>query len=339
MNLSANQLDIPAENFGRGLYPQDGDSAFQFDDSIVMISEPYQASAEAIRALRTHIMAQHVHEGRRALAVCGPSPGVGCTFLATNQPWVGFDNYRTIFNDSEFWHSVRLSLTFTAGSIFFQFTIGFALAMLFAKPFTGNNVLRSMMLLGWLMPTILSGSIFKWVLDGDYGILNYALTSLNIISSNKYWLIDSDTALWGTVLANVWVGIPFNMLLLLGGLQGISPTLYEAASTDGANGWQRFRTVTLPLMLPVSLSVLMLGLIYTFKVFDLVYIMTKGGPVNATTVLPIYTYQKTFQSFQFGVGAAAAVFVLLRLVATGMMAMARRLPTSTASLRARVRAV
>ena len=236
------------------------------------------------------------------------------TFLATNQPWVGFDNYRTIFNDSEFWHSVRLSLTFTAGSIFFQFTIGFALAMLFAKPFTGNNVLRSMMLLGWLMPTILSGSIFKWVLDGDYGILNYALTSLNIISSNKYWLIDSDTALWGTVLANVWVGIPFNMLLLLGGLQGISPTLYEAASTDGANGWQRFRTVTLPLMLPVSLSVLMLGLIYTFKVFDLVYIMTKGGPVNATTVLPIYTYQKTFQSFQFGVGAAAAVAMLVALL-------------------------
>lgn len=236
------------------------------------------------------------------------------TFLATNQPWIGLDNYRTIFNDSEFWHSVRLSLTFTAGSIFFQFTIGFALAMLFAKPFAGNNVLRSMMLLGWLMPTILSGSIFKWVLDGDYGILNYALTSLNILSSNKYWLIDSDTALWGTILANVWVGIPFNMLLLLGGLQGISPTLYEAASTDGANGWQRFRTVTLPLMLPVSLSVLMLGLIYTFKVFDLVYIMTKGGPVNATTVLPIYTYQKTFQSFQFGVGAAAAVAMLVALL-------------------------
>ena len=152
------------------------------------------------------------------------------------------------------------------------------------------------------------------MLDGDYGILNYALTSLNILSSNKYWLIDSDTALWGTILANIWVGIPFNMLLLLGGLQGISPTLYEAASTDGANGWQRFRTITLPLMRPVSLSVLMLGLIYTFKVFDLVYIMTKGGPVNATTVLPIYTYQKTFQSFQFGVGAAAAVAMLVALL-------------------------
>jgi multiple sugar transport system permease protein len=236
------------------------------------------------------------------------------TFLAANQPWAGLDNFRTIFNDTEFWHSVRLSLIFTAGSIFFQFTIGFALAMLFAKPFAGNNVLRSMMLLGWLMPTVLSGSIFKWVLDGDYGILNYALTSLNILSSNKYWLIDSDTALWGTILANIWVGIPFNMLLLLGGLQGISPTLYEAASTDGASGWQRFRTITLPLMRPVSLSVLMLGLIYTFKVFDLVYIMTKGGPVNATTVLPIYTYQKTFQSFQFGVGAAAAVAMLVALL-------------------------
>jgi len=236
------------------------------------------------------------------------------TFLAADQPWAGLNNFRTIFNDSEFWHSVRLSLTFTAGSIAFQFSIGFALAMLFAKPFPGNNFLRSLTLLGWLMPTVLSGTIFRWVLDGDYGILNYALTSLNIMSENKYWLIDSETALWGTILANIWVGIPFNMLLLLGGLQGISTTLYEAASTDGANGWQRFWTITLPLMRPVSLSVLLLGLIYTFKVFDLVYIMTAGGPVNATTVLPIYTYQMTFQSFQFGVGAAAAVAMLVALL-------------------------
>ena len=236
------------------------------------------------------------------------------TFLADNQPWVGLDNFRTVFNDSAFWKAVRLSLIFTGLSLLFQFSIGFLLALLFSQPFPGNGFLRSLMLLGWLMPTVLSGTIFKWVLDGDYGVLNYALTSLNLIDSNRYWLIDTQTALYGTILANIWVGIPFNMLLLLGGLQGISTTLYEAASTDGAGAWQRFRTITVPLMRPVSLSVLLLGLIYTFKVFDLVYIMTGGGPVDATTVLPIYTYQKTFQFFRFGEGAAAAVALLAALL-------------------------
>ncbi|MGH2551716.1 MAG: carbohydrate ABC transporter permease [Thermomicrobiales bacterium] len=236
------------------------------------------------------------------------------TFLSDNQPWIGLDNFRTVFRDDAFWKAARLSLIFTGVSLLFQFTIGFLLALLFSQPFPGNGFLRSLMLLGWLMPTVLSGTIFKWVLDGDYGVLNYALTSMNLINNDRYWLIDTQTALYGTILANIWVGIPFNMLLLLGGLQGISTTLYEAASTDGAGAWQRFRTITVPLMRPVSLSVLLLGLIYTFKVFDLVYIMTGGGPVDATTVLPIYTYQKTFSFFKFGEGAAAAVALLAALL-------------------------
>jgi multiple sugar transport system permease protein len=236
------------------------------------------------------------------------------TFLAENQDWSGLANFRTIFDDTEFWHAVRLSVTFTAGSIVFQFVIGFALALLFSQPFPGNYAMRAMMLLGWLIPTVLSGTIFRWVLDGDYGILNYALTSLGLMSENRYWLIDTSTALWGTILANIWVGVPFNMLLLLAGLQNIPTTLYEAAATDGATAWQRFWTITMPLMRPVSLSVLLLGLIYTFKVFDLIYIMTAGGPVNATTVLPIYAYEMTFVSFKFGIGAASAVAMLVALL-------------------------
>ena len=236
------------------------------------------------------------------------------TFLSGDQPWAGLANYRTLLEDPAFWKAVRLSLTFTAGSIVFQFTIGFLLALLFNQPFPGNNLLRSLLLLGWLMPTVLSGSIFRWILDGDYGVLNYALSSLSLISENQYWLIDPKTALAGTILANIWVGIPFNMLLLLAGLQGIPTTLYEAASIDGANGRQRFWSITLPLMRPVALSVVLLGLIYTFKVFDLVYIMTGGGPVDATTVLPIFTYQRTFQFFEFGLGAASATLLLLALL-------------------------
>src|SRR5688500_1440571 len=155
-----------------------------------------------------------------------------------------------------------------------------------------------------MLPTVVSGSLFRWMLDGDFGVVNYALRELSLIDSNRYWLIDPDTALAGTILANIWVGIPFNMVLLLAGLQNIPVTLYEAASVDGANAWQRFRSLTLPLMRPVALSVLLLGIIYTFKVFDLVYVMTGGGPVDATNVLPIQTYKLSFTFFRFGEGAA-----------------------------------
>lgn len=237
------------------------------------------------------------------------------TFLSGDQAWVGLANYRTLFDDPAFWNALRLSITFTAGSLVFQFTIGLALAMLFNTPFPGNNLLRSLILLGWLMPTILSGSIFRWMLDGDYGIVNYVLRSIGLMDENQYWLIDPGTALAGTIVANIWVGIPFNMLLLLAGLQAIPTTLYEAASLDGAGAWTKFRTITMPLLRPVALSILLLGLIYTFKVFDLIYIMTGGGPGDVTSVLPIYTYQQTFQFFNFGIGAAAAMVLLLGMLA------------------------
>lgn len=241
------------------------------------------------------------------------------TFLRGGAPFVGLDNYRTLLADPGFRHALGLSLIFTGGSLVFQFLIGFALALFFNRPFPGNGVLRALMLLAWLLPTVVSGSLFRWMLDGDFGVINWALVSLGLLDDGRYWLIDPGTALAGTILANVWVGIPFNMALLLAGLQGISPTLYEAASVDGATGWQRFRSITLPLMRPVSLGVLLLGLIYTFKVFDLIYVMTKGGPVDATTVLPIYTYLLTFNFFRFGEGAAAATVLLVGLVGVAVL--------------------
>jgi multiple sugar transport system permease protein len=235
------------------------------------------------------------------------------TFLSGDAPFIGLDNYRTVIDSPDFRHAIGISLIFTAGSLLFQFTLGFALALFFNQPFPGNGAIRALFLLGWLLPTVVSGSVFRWMLDGDFGVINYALRELNLIDTPRYWLIDPDTALTGTIIANIWVGIPFNMVLLLAGLQSIPQTLYEAASVDGANAWQRFRSLTLPLMRPVSLSVLLLGIIYTFKVFDLIYVMTAGGPVDATTVMPIYAYQLTFEFFRFGQGAAAATLLLLGL--------------------------
>jgi multiple sugar transport system permease protein len=236
------------------------------------------------------------------------------TFLSNDAPFVGLDNYRKVVSDPAFQKALGLSLLFTSGSLVFQFLIGFALALFFSRPFPGNGLLRALLLLGWMLPTVVNGSIFRWMLDGSFGVVNFALQGLGLLDGPRFWLTDPQTALVGTIVANIWVGVPFNMILLLPGLQSIPPTLYEASSIDGASPWQSFRYVTLPLMRPVALSVLLLGIIYTFKVFDLVFIMTGGGPVDATTVLPIYVYNLSFNFFRFGDGAATAVLLLLALV-------------------------
>ncbi len=248
------------------------------------------------------------------------------TFLSNNAPFIGLGNYRTVLSDPTFQHALRVSLVFTGGSLLFQFTIGFALALLFSRPFPGNGLFRALLLLGWMLPIVVSGSIFRWMLDGSFGIINFVLQGLGLLQGQRFWLTEPNYALLGTIIANIWVGIPFNMVLLLPGLQSISPTLYEAASIDGATSWQSFRHVTLPLMRPVALSVLLLGIIYTFKVFDVVYVMTRGGPVDVTTVLPIYIYNLAFQFFRFGEASAAAILLLvvLMIVAVGYLWLSRR---------------
>ncbi|MET7693134.1 sugar ABC transporter permease [Streptomyces sp. NPDC005483] len=220
----------------------------------------------------------------------------------------GLDNYRAVADDPAFWHSVRLSLVFTGGSLLLQFTIGFALALLFARPFPFNGLLRSLLLVAWLLPPVVSGTLFRWMLDAESGAYNALLKPAGL---SHDWLTDPSTSMAGVVFANVWVGVPFNMLLLLVGLHTIDPELHEAAAIDGASAWQRFRHITLPLMRPVSVTVLLLGLLYTFKVFDLVYVMTGGGPVDATRVLSLYVYEVFFTFFRFGQGAAAGLLLLV----------------------------
>lgn len=171
--------------------------------------------------------------------------------------------------------------------------------------------MRAILVLGWLLPIVVSASIWRWMLDGSYGVINFLLRGLGLLQGQLFWLTEPDTALIGVIIANIWIGIPFNMILLLAGLQGISLSLYEAARVDGANAWQRFIHITVPQMRPVALTVLLLGFVYTFKVFDLIYVMTRGGPVDATTTLPLFAYDLTFEFFRFGDGATAAAVLLL----------------------------
>lgn len=230
--------------------------------------------------------------------------------------FVGFANYAALFSDEVFLKAVKNTLVFTVGCLVFQFVIGFALAVFFNKKFTFAKPVRGLLMMPWMIPMTITALIFKFMFATDVGILNYILRSHGIISENIEWLTNPHTAMIAVVAANIWIGIPFNTILISTGLTTIPQELYESASIDGANGRQKFVRITLPLLRPTIESVLVLGFIYTFKVYDLVYVMTEGGPVNATHLLSTYSYKLSFDMFQYSKGSAVAnvLFVILLLV-------------------------
>ena len=223
----------------------------------------------------------------------------------------GFANYKEMLASPGFWNGVKLSAIFTVASLALQFLVGYALALFFRKPFPGNGIIRALLLVAWILPAVVTGTIFRWMFDSDFGVINYFLTSMHLVDKPVMWLTGPTTAMVAVVVANLWVGMPFNMLLILSGLHTIDDGLYEAAEVDGAGPIRTFFSITEPLMRPVVISLLLLGVINTYKVFDLIYTMTKGGPVEATTTLPIFTYLQTFKVFDFGNGAAASMLTMV----------------------------
>lgn len=235
------------------------------------------------------------------------------TLVSGKMHFVGFQNYLTIFQNPVFWIAVNHSFVFTALSIAFQFTIGFALALLFSRAFPLNGVLRGFLLSGWQIPSVVVGTIFLWMFNLDYGLINYVLVSLGIAKDGVAWLIQSPTPLYAVIITNIWLGIPFNVILLTAGITGLREDIYEAATVDGATPFAKFTKITIPLLRPTILAVLMLGLIYTLRVFDIIWIMTRGGPGNATEVLPTFAYRLSFVGFQFGQSSAVSVVMLVLL--------------------------
>ena len=233
------------------------------------------------------------------------------------RPFIGLDNYKTVFANETMKYAFRNTFTYTIGSLIVQFSIGLALALLFNQKFALARPLRGLLVVSWMMPITVTALLFKYMLSPDAGIIDIILMKIGIINQPVGWLIRQETAIFGPIIANSWIGIPFNMLLLSTGLSGISEDIYESASIDGANGFKRFRYITLPLLRPAMLAVLVLGFVYTFKVFDLIYVMTGGGPVNATEVFATFAYKLSFSYFYFGQGAAVAniLFLILFCVA------------------------
>jgi len=232
------------------------------------------------------------------------------TLVSKQTEFIGLLNYQGVLRNPGFLVAFKHSLIFTFASIFFQFVIGLGLAILFSKAFPMSNTMRGLLLSGWQIPSVVTGTIFLWLFNLDYGLVNFFLTSLNVIKEPIGWVTQADTALITVILVNIWLGIPFNTILLTAGITGLPEDVFEAATVDGANAWQKLIHITIPMLRSTILAVLMLGFIYTLRVFDVIWIMTKGGPADATEVLPTFAYRLSFISFNFGQSAAVSVIIL-----------------------------
>ena len=239
---------------------------------------------------------------------------------ASQQVFVGFENYKELFagNEAIMPIAVRNTLIFTVASIFFQFIIGFALALLFSKPFRGSSFFRGAAMISWLLPVTVAGLLFKFMFATKGGIINQMFMTLGLIDAPLEWLLDPKLAMIAIIVANIWIGIPFNMMLLITGLTTVPEEVYESSKLEGANKFQTLFQITIPMIKPAIMSVLTLGFVYTFKVFDLVWVMTKGGPINATELASTYAYKLSFQEFEFSKGAAAANILFLILFIVGI---------------------
>ncbi|MBZ4646507.1 MAG: transporter permease [Clostridia bacterium] len=240
------------------------------------------------------------------------------TIKSSVRAFVGLKNYQDILKEGLIAITIKNTLFYTIWCLIIQFTIGFALALFFNKKFRLSEPIRGLMVISWMMPMTVTALLFKFMLSPSNGILNDFLVALRIVNEPVGWLINAETAMWGAIIANSWVGIPFNMILLTTGLSNIPYDIYESASIDGADSIKRFWYITLPLLRPAILSVLILGFIYTFKVFDLIFVMTAGGPVNATEVLSTYSYQLSFKHYNFSQGAAVANILFICLFAVSL---------------------
>ncbi|GGY32365.1 carbohydrate ABC transporter permease [Streptomyces djakartensis] len=241
------------------------------------------------------------------------------SFVQGDAPFTGLENYRKVFDDPAFGPALTHTIVFTAVCLVFQYAIGLALAVFFHQRFRLSATLRALFLVPWLLPLIVSASSWSWMLNSDSGVVNAALHVIGV--GPVHWLTSPSWSLTSVIIANIWIGVPFNLVLLHSGLQSIPRNLYEAAALDGASAWQRFWRITFPLLRPVSAVTLLLGLVYTLKVFDIIWIMTKGGPAGSSTTFATWSYRLGFGSLlpAFGPGAAVGNLLVVAALAFGLV--------------------
>lgn len=228
--------------------------------------------------------------------------------------FIGLENYRTVLSDRVFWTSLRHSVIYVGFTVSAQFVFGLITALLLNQKFWGRGFVRAIILVPWVTPGVLTGFMWRWIYDGNFGVLNQALIDLGILSSSIPWLAQSSTALGGVIIATIWQGIPFFAIMLLAALQAVPLELYEAADIDGASTWQKFLRITLPLIYPTVLITLLLRMIWVSNYVDIIYVMTAGGPGHSSLTLPVYTFMTARSGLDYGYAATLSVYLTLCLL-------------------------
>jgi multiple sugar transport system permease protein len=237
------------------------------------------------------------------------------TKIGRGGEWIGLENYEFLWGDSVTRLALFNTLFYTAVASVFKFALGLWLALLLNKHLPFKAFLRAIVLLPFIVPTALSAIAFWWIYDSQFSVISWVLTRMGLINGYIDFLGDPWNARFSTIAANIWRGVPFVAICLLAGLQTISPSYYEAASLDGATPWQQFRYVTLPLLTPIIAVVMTFSVLFTFTDFQLIYVLTRGGPLNATHLMATLSFQRAIPGGALGEGAALAVAMVPFLLA------------------------
>ena len=253
------------------------------------------------------------------------SLGLSFTDLKLTNPksgaFIGLGNYRAALREPIFWASMGRTGIFAVSTVLIETFLGVLIAMLLNQKFVGRGFVRGLVILPWALPYVVNGIRWKWIFDANYGAFNALLTQLHIMGSYRIWLGEPATAMLLVILANIWKETPVAIILVLAALQSIPEELYEAAAIDGARRLRCFFRITLPLLKPIVLSLIVIKTIWALKEFDLIYIITKGGPANGTNMFSYYIYQNTFEFLKFGYGSALAYLLTLLAIAMSVFYM------------------
>ncbi|TVY06541.1 carbohydrate ABC transporter permease [Paenibacillus cremeus] len=233
------------------------------------------------------------------------------TNLINKWKFVGLQYYIQAVTDPDFLHKLGLTFKFAFLVVAGNMVIGTLLGVLLNMDIRFRLLFRAVLILPWLFPEVVVALLWKWMYNPLYGLINYILQSMHLTQDAIPWLDNPGFAMWGVVIACIWKGYPLVMILILAGLQSISKDLYEAAEIDGGNQWQLFKNITLPGLMPVLLVTLILETVWWFKHFTIVWLLTAGGPIDATSVISIDIYKIAFENFRFGRAAATAVIVFI----------------------------
>ena len=220
--------------------------------------------------------------------------------------FVGFANYiKLLTSDGNFWPIMRNTLIWVFGSTILQYLFAIPAALCLNQRFKGRSVVRGLMMVPWVTPVIIMGLIWKWIYDGDYGLLNY------VLNTNLVWLGDKNTVWFALLATSLWKGLPYATLMFLAGLQSVPGELYEASYVDGCNAWNRFRHITMPMLTPVILATALTSIVQTWTKFEVIWVLTAGGPGYTTSILPTYIYSKSFVMYDMGAGSAVSVIAMI----------------------------